>query len=113
MPFSYILHQWVKYTWVVLAEGVLSSVLGWEVEGMQNPIYYVSHVLHGSEGNYPIIDKFAFTLVISTRKLKSYFEAHPIKVITDQPLKRILTSRTLSGQMTTWTIELCEILDHL
>ncbi|GAA0145613.1 hypothetical protein LIER_36150 [Lithospermum erythrorhizon] len=75
---------------------------------MRKPIYYAIYVLHGSEENYSIIDKFAFALVISTRKLKAYFESHPIKVIIDQPLKRILTSPVLFGRMTTWAIELSE-----
>ncbi|GAA0139778.1 hypothetical protein LIER_01259 [Lithospermum erythrorhizon] len=35
----------------------------------------------------PRIDKFAFALVISARKLKIYFESYAIQVVTDQPLK--------------------------
>ncbi|GAA0142606.1 hypothetical protein LIER_03465 [Lithospermum erythrorhizon] len=45
---------------------------------------------------------------ISARKLKPYFELHRITVITEKPLKRILTSPALSGQMTTWAVELSE-----
>ncbi|GAA0170668.1 hypothetical protein LIER_24883 [Lithospermum erythrorhizon] len=48
------------------------------------------------------------TGLISARKLKPYFESHPITVITDQPLKQILTSPALSGRMTTWAVELSE-----
>ncbi|GAA0173014.1 hypothetical protein LIER_26719 [Lithospermum erythrorhizon] len=44
----------------------------------------------------------------SACKLKPYFELHPTAVITDQPLKRILTSPTLSRRMTTWAVELSE-----
>ncbi|GAA0176177.1 hypothetical protein LIER_29219 [Lithospermum erythrorhizon] len=40
------------------------------------------------------------------KKLKAYLEAHPIKVVTDQPLKRVLSSAALSGRLTTWAIEL-------
>ncbi|GAA0163158.1 hypothetical protein LIER_39536 [Lithospermum erythrorhizon] len=90
----------------------ISGVLVRESDGVQKPIYYVSHVLHGSEENYPIIDKFAFALVISARKLKSYFKSYPIVVVTDQPLNRILTSAALFGRMTTWVVELSEF-DHL
>ncbi|GAA0142034.1 hypothetical protein LIER_35502 [Lithospermum erythrorhizon] len=83
--------------YLVVAEGAVSSVLVREAEGMQRPIYYVCHMLHGLEERYPIIDKFAFALVISARKLKPYFESHPIVVVPDQPLNKILTSPTLSG----------------
>ncbi|GAA0171165.1 hypothetical protein LIER_25262 [Lithospermum erythrorhizon] len=45
-------------------------------------------------------------MVMSARKLKIYFEAHTIKVITDQPLKRILANLALSGRLTICAIEL-------
>ncbi|GAA0175365.1 hypothetical protein LIER_28552 [Lithospermum erythrorhizon] len=47
--------------YLAVAEGAISSLLVREAEAMQNPIYYASHMLHGSEENYPIIDKFAFS----------------------------------------------------
>ncbi|GAA0152926.1 hypothetical protein LIER_11285 [Lithospermum erythrorhizon] len=58
--------------------------------------------------NYPVIDKFVFTLVISARKFKIYFESDPIQVVTDQSMKRVITSPQLSGRLTTWAIELSE-----
>ncbi|GAA0174048.1 hypothetical protein LIER_27519 [Lithospermum erythrorhizon] len=59
----------------------LSSELAREAEGIQRPIYYVSHVLHGAEERYPVIDKVVLALVISARKLKAYFESHPILAV--------------------------------
>ncbi|GAA0161163.1 hypothetical protein LIER_17540 [Lithospermum erythrorhizon] len=80
--------------YLAVSSGALSSVLIRDAEGQQRPIYYVSRVLHGVEENYPLIDKFVFALVISARKLKIYFESHPIQV--------------LSGRLTTWAVELSE-----
>ncbi|GAA0166380.1 hypothetical protein LIER_21544 [Lithospermum erythrorhizon] len=94
--------------YLAISEVAVSSVQIREVERVQRPIYYVSHVLRDAEERYPVIDKAAFALVISARKLKAYFESHPIQVVTDQPLKRVLTSPALSGQLTTWAIELSE-----
>ncbi|GAA0152265.1 hypothetical protein LIER_37459 [Lithospermum erythrorhizon] len=91
-----------------ISDVAVSSVLIRKIEGAQKPIYHVSHVLWGTEKSYPIIDKAAFALIISARKLKAYFESHPIQVVTDQPLKRVLTSPALSGRLTTWAIELNE-----
>ncbi|GAA0152817.1 hypothetical protein LIER_43196 [Lithospermum erythrorhizon] len=76
--------------YLAVSDEAVSSVL--IREGTQKPIYYVSHVLHRAEGNYQLIDTFAFAVVISARKLMIYFEYHPIKVITDQPLKKVLAS---------------------
>ncbi|GAA0158497.1 hypothetical protein LIER_15505 [Lithospermum erythrorhizon] len=94
--------------YLVVLNGALSSVLIREAENQPMPIYYVSRVLHGAEENYPILDKFVFALVISTRKLKIYFKSHPIQVVTDQPMKRVIASSQLSGRLTTWAIELSE-----
>jgi len=46
-------------------------------------VYYVSHALAGAEVNYHFIEKFAYTLVMASRKLRLYFEAHKNLVLTD------------------------------
>ncbi|GAA0148740.1 hypothetical protein LIER_36787 [Lithospermum erythrorhizon] len=46
--------------------------------------------------------------VISARNLKAYFEAHPIVVVTEQPMKRILSNPAQTGRLTKWAIELSE-----
>ena len=50
----------------------------------------------------------AFTLVTAARKLKPYFQAHTIIVLTDQPLKRAMSSLEAAGRMALWAIELSE-----
>ena len=54
------------------------------------------------------MEKLAFTLVTATRKLKPYFQAHTIIVLTDQPLKRAMSSPEAIGRMALWAIELSE-----
>ncbi|GAA0169266.1 hypothetical protein LIER_23790 [Lithospermum erythrorhizon] len=56
-----------------------------------------------------ILYKFVIALVISARKLKAYFEAHPIVVVIEQPLKRILCNPAQKGRLTKWAIELSEL----
>ena len=46
-------------------------------------VYYVSHALLGAEVNYPLIEKFAYVLVLANQKLHPYFEAHKVVVLTD------------------------------
>ncbi|GAA0155145.1 hypothetical protein LIER_12940 [Lithospermum erythrorhizon] len=94
--------------YLAVSRGAVSSVLIRKEEKIQNPIYYVSHVLHDPEENYPLIDKFGLALVTSARKLKSYFENHPIVVIMEQPLKGILSNRAQTGRLAKWAIELSE-----
>ncbi|RVW24837.1 hypothetical protein CK203_105106 [Vitis vinifera] len=41
-------------------------------------------------------------------KLRPYFQAHPVVVLTDQPLRNILHKPDLTGRMLQWAIELSE-----
>ena len=50
----------------------------------------------------------AFALVMAARKLKLYFQAHTIIVLTDLPLKRAMSSPEATGRMALWAIELSE-----
>ena len=45
---------------------------------------------------------------MASRKLRQYFQSHPITVLTDQPLKEVLQRMTTSGRMVKWSIELSE-----
>ena len=54
------------------------------------------------------MEKLAFVLVIAARKLKPYFQAHAIIVLTDQPLRRAMSSPKAARRMTLWAIELSE-----
>ena len=54
------------------------------------------------------MEKLAFALVMAVRKLKPYFQAHTIIVLSDQPLKRAMNSLEAAGRMALWAIELSE-----
>ncbi|GKA27800.1 reverse transcriptase domain-containing protein [Tanacetum coccineum] len=42
----------------------------------------------------------------ASRRLKRYFQAHTIVVITDQPIKQLLSKSEISGRMLKWKFEL-------
>ncbi|RVW33014.1 hypothetical protein CK203_107573 [Vitis vinifera] len=42
------------------------------------------------------------------QKLRPYFQAHPVVVLTDQPLRNILHKSNLTGRMLQWATELSE-----
>ena len=52
------------------------------------------------------MEKLAFALVTAARKLKPYFQAHTIIVLTDQLLKRAMSSPEAAGRIVLWAIEL-------
>ncbi|XP_071926220.1 uncharacterized protein [Coffea arabica] len=43
-----------------------------------------------------------------SKKLRTYFQTHPVVVVTDQPLKEILSKPEASGRMVKWAVELSE-----
>jgi hypothetical protein len=43
---------------------------------------------------------------MTARKLRHYFAEHPIIVVTEAPLKNILTNPDATGRVSQWVIEL-------
>ena len=54
------------------------------------------------------MEKLAFTLIIAARKLKPYFQAHTIVVLTNKPLRKAMSSPEAAGRMALWAVELSE-----
>ena len=54
------------------------------------------------------MEKLAFALATAARKLKPYFQAHTIIVLTDRPLRRAMSSPEAAGRMALWVVELSE-----
>lgn len=76
------------------------------------PVYYISRALHGVDLRYPPMEKLVYTLVTMTRRLRSYFQAHTIVVLTNQPLRVVLQKSKVSGCMVKWEVELGELDIH-
>ncbi|XP_071728874.1 uncharacterized protein [Rutidosis leptorrhynchoides] len=95
---------------VYLAAGteVISSVLVAERDRNQMPVYFVSKVLQHGEVNYKPVEKLVYALVHTARRLRRYFQAHHILVLTDTPIKHVLRRPEISGRMAKWAIELGE-----
>jgi hypothetical protein len=55
----------------------------------QIPVYFASEALSGSRIFYSELEKIAYAVIMAARKLRHYFEGHRIRVVTNQPLKRV------------------------
>jgi hypothetical protein len=73
---------------------------------VQRPVYYISEVLLDSKIRYPHVQKLLYALLITSRKLRHYFESHKITVVTDFPLEDILHNRDVTGHISKWAVEL-------
>ena len=54
------------------------------------------------------MEKLALALMTAAQKLKPYFQAHVIVVLTDQPLRKAMSNPEAAGRMALWAIELSE-----
>ncbi|GJR07616.1 reverse transcriptase domain-containing protein [Tanacetum coccineum] len=94
------------FIYLVASREAVSAVLLVVRQGKQYPIHYVSKTLHDAERNYAPLEKMALALRHVSRRLKRYFEAHPITIITDQPIKQILSNADMSGRLAQYSVEL-------
>jgi hypothetical protein len=74
----------------------------------QVSIYFVSDAHTGSKKYYSEMEKICYAIVMSVWKLRQYFEAHRVRVLTNQPLNNIFINRDSSGKIGKWTMELSE-----
>ncbi|GKF94856.1 reverse transcriptase domain-containing protein, partial [Tanacetum coccineum] len=86
----------------------ISAVLMEERGKDRRPIYFVSRVLQWAELNYPIMEKLVIALIHAARRLKRYFQAHNITVLTNKPIRLLLLKPEKSGRVARWAIELGE-----
>ena len=77
----------------------VSSALIKEEGKVQKPVYYTSRALRGVEGRYPMIEKLRFALITASKKLRHYFQAHVINVMTNHPLKKVMNKLEAAGQL--------------
>ena len=82
-----------------MSETVVSVALIREEGRKQLPIYYVNQAFQGVEFRYPRIEKIVFALVVASRKLRQYFQANPILVMMDQPIKKSMRQPEAAGRM--------------
>ena len=92
----------VLFSYIAIAPYAVSLVLIRVDSGVQWPIYYVSKSLHEVEVRYLPLEKAIMAVVLGTRKLPHYFQAHTIVVLTQLPLKTILRSADYTGRIAKW-----------
>ena len=76
----------------------VSATLIREENRIQLPVYYMSQAFQGAEARYPHMEKIVFTLIVASRKLCPYFQANPILVMTDQPIKKAMNKPEAVGR---------------
>ncbi|GJV90329.1 reverse transcriptase domain-containing protein [Tanacetum coccineum] len=88
--------------------GAISAVLMTERGTVQTLVYFISRTLHGPELNYTPMEKLVLSLVFAAKRLRRYFQAHPIAVVTNQPIKNIISHPDVAGRLQKWSVMLGE-----
>ena len=96
------------YLYLAVSTTAVSATLIREEAKKQLPVYYINQAFQGAESNYLRIEKIAFALIVASRKLRQYFQANPILVMTDQPIRKSMNRPEATGRMIQWAIELSQ-----
>ncbi|CAL2257055.1 unnamed protein product [Prunus armeniaca] len=94
------------FEYLAVSNSAVSSALIREELGAQHLVFYTSKPLLDAETRYPKFEKLILAPVVSARKLRPYYQAHRVIVMTNFPLRSILHSPDASQRLMKWAIEL-------
>ncbi|KAL0378915.1 UNVERIFIED_CONTAM: hypothetical protein Sradi_3197000 [Sesamum radiatum] len=74
-------------------------------EGKEKALYYLSKTLTENELKYSPVEKVCLALFYAIKKLRHYFEAYSIRLISRaDPVKFVMSRPVLSGRLAKWSI---------
>jgi hypothetical protein len=73
---------------------------------VQRPVYFVSEVLSDSKMCYSQMQKLVYAILMTKRKLRHYFDAHPITVVSKYLLGEVIQNPEAEGRIAKWALEL-------
>jgi hypothetical protein len=73
---------------------------------VQRPVYFISEILSETKIRYSQIQKLLYAVILTRRKLRHYFESHPVTVVSSFPLGEIIQCREASGRIAKWAVEI-------
>ena len=85
------------FLYLAISLAAVSAALIREEDKVQKTMYYTSQALRGVEKRYSPMEKLTFALVTVVHKLKPYFQAHTVIVLTDKLLWQAISNTEVAG----------------
>ena len=63
-------------------------------------------MLRDARERYPIMQKLLLAVLIASRKMRHYFESHPVTVVSQYNLRSPLENPLATGRISWWAMEL-------
>ena len=97
------------YFYLTASDIVVSTALFKECgDAKLKPVFFVSKSLTEAETRYSHLEQAALALRTAAQNLLPYFQAHPVMVLTDLPLRSTIHKPDMSRRMARWAMELSE-----
>ena len=95
------------FVYLAVSDTAVSAALFKENEdGKQRLVFFVRKSLVDAQTRYSRLEQATLALRTAANKLRPYFQAHPIVVLINLPLRNTIHKPDLSGRMARWAIEL-------
>jgi hypothetical protein len=66
---------------------------------IKSSAYFISEVLNKSKARYPQVQKLIYAILITSQKLKYYFDGYRVVVKTNFPLGDIIRNKDANGRI--------------
>ncbi|XP_028085085.1 uncharacterized protein LOC114286190 [Camellia sinensis] len=87
----------------------IGALLVQDVDGAERPVYYIGQKIRGAEVQYTPIERHCLAWVFTAQKLRHYFLAHQIQIVTrSDPIRYLLSKPALTGKVARWLLALGE-----
>jgi hypothetical protein len=106
MPEESMLLYIYTTTQVVSAALVVEREEPGRSQKVQCLVYFVSVVLSDSKTRYSQMQKLVYDVLMTKRKLRHYFDAHPITVVSKYLLGEVIQNPEAEGRIAKWALEL-------
>ena len=88
------------FVYLVVSDTAVSVAQFKENEyGKKRPMFFISKFLNDAKTRYSHLEQAALALWTAAKKLRPYFQVHPIVVLIDLPLRSTIHKPDLSGRM--------------